>query len=35
MEKKYDAQFKVVFEAIRKLLTLPEKPKERIGFYKK
>jgi hypothetical protein len=35
MEKKYDAQFKVVFEAIRRLLTLPEKPKERIGFYKK
>lgn len=27
MEKKYDAQFKVVFEAIRRLLTPPEKPK--------
>jgi hypothetical protein len=34
MEKKYDAQFKVVFEAIRRLLTTPEKPKKRIGFYK-
>jgi phage regulator Rha-like protein len=34
MERKYDAQFKVVFEAIRRLLTPPEKPKKRIGFYK-
>jgi len=33
MEKKYDKQFKVVFEAIRKLLTPPEKPKRRIGFH--
>lgn len=33
MEKKYDSQFKVVFEAIRALMTLPEqKPKGRIGF---
>jgi len=36
MEKKYDQQFKVVFEAIRQLITAPdsvqEKPKRRIGF---
>ncbi len=33
MEKKYDKQFKVVFDVLRKLLTLPEKPKRRIGFH--
>jgi hypothetical protein len=34
MEKKYDSQFKVVFEAIRELLLPPkEKAKPRIGFY--
>jgi len=32
MEKKYDEQFKVVFEAIKQLLTPLEKPKRRIGF---
>jgi phage regulator Rha-like protein len=32
MEKKYDAQFKIVFDAIRKLVEVPEKPKRRIGF---
>ncbi len=32
LEKKYDAQFKVVFDAIRSLMTLPEKPKKRIGY---
>jgi hypothetical protein len=33
MERKYDTQFKVVFEAIRKQLTPPEEPpKRRIGF---
>ncbi|MCQ9206572.1 MAG: ORF6N domain-containing protein [Omnitrophica bacterium] len=32
MERKYDKQFKVVFEAIGKLLTPPEKSKRRIGF---
>ncbi len=33
MEKKYDAQFKVVFEAIKKLLGPPPAPaKRRIGF---
>jgi len=33
MESKYDQQFKVVFDAIRQLLTPPEKPKRRIGFH--
>jgi len=32
MEKKYDAQFKVVFDAIRELMKPPEKPRPRIGF---
>jgi len=33
VEKKYDHQFKIVFDAIRELLTPPEKPKRRIGFH--
>ena len=32
LEKKYDAQFRVVFEAIRELMEPPEPPKKRIGF---
>ena len=32
MEKKYDYQFKVVFDAIKQLLEPSEKPKKRIGF---
>ena len=32
MEKKYDSEFKVVFEAIRQLMTPPMKPKRKIGF---
>ncbi|NIR52074.1 ORF6N domain-containing protein, partial [candidate division KSB1 bacterium] len=32
MEKKYDEQFKIVFEAIRQLMKEEEKPKRRIGF---
>ena len=36
MERKYDARFKVVFDAIRKLMTppesVPEPPRRRIGF---
>jgi len=32
LEKKYDAQFRVVFKAIRELMTPPEKPKQKIGF---
>jgi ORF6N domain len=32
LEKKYDSQFRVVFEAIRKLMTPPEAKKRKIGF---
>ncbi len=32
MEKKYDSQFKVVFDAIRELMTPPEPKPRRIGF---
>jgi phage regulator Rha-like protein len=32
LEKKYDTQFKVVFDAIRQLMTPPEPKKRRIGF---
>jgi hypothetical protein len=32
LEKKYDDNFKVVFEAIRALMAPPEKPKKKIGF---
>jgi len=32
LEKKYDAQFKVVFDAIRQLMTPPEPRKRKIGF---
>ena len=34
LEKKYDGQFRVVFEAIRQLMAPPEPepPKKRIGF---
>jgi len=33
--KKYDVQFKVVFEAIRQLMAPPMKPKRKIGFHLK
>ncbi|MGH9454031.1 MAG: ORF6N domain-containing protein [Terriglobia bacterium] len=32
MEKKYDTQFKVIFDAIRELMSPPEKPLRKIGF---
>jgi hypothetical protein len=32
MEKKYDKNFKVVFDAIRELMRPPERPPRRIGF---
>jgi ORF6N domain len=36
LEKKYDGQFKVVFDALRRLMQLPaEKPKRPIGFHAK
>jgi hypothetical protein len=33
MEKKYDEQFAVVFEAIKELITPPSPSKKRIGFH--
>jgi hypothetical protein len=33
LEKKYDAQFKVVFDAIRALMTPPRLQQRRIGFH--
>ena len=33
LEKKYDVQFKVVFDAIRELMTPSERSKRRIGFH--
>jgi hypothetical protein len=33
MEKKYDTQFQIVFEAIKKLIEPESKPKRKIGFY--
>jgi dimeric dUTPase (all-alpha-NTP-PPase superfamily) len=35
MEKKYDEQFRVVFEAIRQLMEPPQKKKRQIGFSRK
>jgi hypothetical protein len=32
LEKKYDSQFRVVFDAIRQLMTPPEPIRRRIGF---
>lgn len=33
LEKKYDAQFKIVFDAIRQLMIPPEPKKRKIGFH--
>lgn len=33
IEQKYDAQFKVVFDAIRQLMSPPAAPRKRIGFH--
>jgi ORF6N domain-containing protein len=35
LERKYDAQFKVVFDAIRQLMTPPEPKRKQIGFHAK
>jgi hypothetical protein len=35
LERKCDARFKTVFEAIRELMTPPERPKRQIGFGRK
>lgn len=32
LEKKYDGQFQIVFEAIRQLIEVDEKPKRKIGY---
>ena len=32
MEREYDYQFKIIFDAIKKLLEPPDKPKGKIGF---
>ncbi len=32
LEKKYDGQFQVVFDAIRQLITVEERPKRKIGY---
>jgi hypothetical protein len=34
MEKKYDEQFQIVFEAIKQLIAEDEKPKKKIGYVK-
>jgi hypothetical protein len=33
LEKKYDAQFKVIFDAIRHMMAPPEPSKRKIGFW--
>jgi hypothetical protein len=35
LEKKYDAQFKAIFDAIRQLMTQPERDRKKIGFHLK
>jgi len=35
IEKKYDAQFKAVFDAIRQLMRPPQTPPRQIGFHAK
>jgi nicotinamide riboside kinase len=32
LERKYDARFRVVFDAIRELMEPPDPPRKRIGF---
>jgi len=34
-KKKYDQQFRIVFDAIRELVTPPAKPRRKIGFERK
>jgi hypothetical protein len=35
LEKKFDGQFQIVFEAIRQLMVIEAKPKKKIGFIAK
>lgn len=32
LERKYDGQFRIVFDAIRQLIEVEDKPKRRIGY---
>jgi len=32
LEQRYDSQFKIVFDALRSLMAVPEAPRRRIGF---
>ena len=32
LERKYDTQFKIVFDAVRRLMAPPQPPRKRIGF---
>ena len=34
MERRYDEQFQIVFEAIKQLIVEEEKPKKKIGYVK-
>jgi hypothetical protein len=34
MEKKYDENFRIVFEALKQLIEEDEKPKKKIGYVK-
>lgn len=34
LERKYDKQFRIIFDVIRKLMAPPEKPRRKIGFIK-
>jgi hypothetical protein len=33
LQRKYKAHSKIVFDAIRELMTAPEEPKRRVGFH--
>ena len=33
LQRKYNAHSKIVFDAIRELMTAPEEPKGRVGFH--
>jgi hypothetical protein len=35
LEKKYDGQFQIVFEAIRQIIEVEKKPRKKIGFIAK
>jgi len=35
LERKYDSQFRVVFDAIRQLMALPQPARKQIGFHAK